>query len=209
MGRSIGPKCKVCRSAGEKLFLKGNRCQSDKCAMERRAYPPGQHGRARGRKLSNYGVQLKEKQKAKKFYGLMEKQFRLYFKEANRQKGVTGTNLLRLLESRMDSVIYRMGLALSRSHARQLVRHNFFLVNGRKVTIPSYLVSVGDVIEVNKRDSRQAHVRANMELTASVKVPDWLSVEAEQLKGSFVRLPEREEMEQSINEQLIVELYSK
>ncbi len=209
MGRSIGPKCKICRSAGEKLFLKGNRCYSDKCAMERRAYPPGQHGRARSRKLSNYGVQLKAKQKAKKTYCVLEKQFRRYFKEADRQKGVTGTNLLRLLERRMDSVIYRMGLALSRGHARQLVRHNFFTVNGRKMTIPSHLVKIGDVIQVNSKEARLVHIRANMELTASLKRPEWLSLEEESLRGSFVRLPEREEMDQSINEQLIVELYSK
>ena len=209
MGRSIGPKCKICRSAGEKLFLKGNRCYGEKCAMERRPYAPGQHGRSRGRKLSNYGIQLKEKQKAKKSYKLLEKQFLLYFKEADRQKGVTGTNLLRLLERRMDSVIYRMGLALSRGHARQLVRHNFFLVNGKKMTIPSYLVNVGDVIEVVSKEERKAHVRANVEMRSAFKKPEWLTVEEDNLKGFFDRLPERDEMDQSINEQLIVELYSK
>ncbi|OED34204.1 30S ribosomal protein S4 [PVC group bacterium (ex Bugula neritina AB1)] len=209
MGRAIGPKCKLCRSSGEKLFLKGSRCHSDKCAMERRPYSPGQHGRSRGRKLSNYGVQLKAKQKAKKIYCVLEKQFRKYFDKADRQRGVTGTNLLCLLERRMDMVVYRMGCALSRPHARQLVRHNFFTVNGKKVTIPSYQLKVGDVVEVNTKEARQAHVRANLELTSSFKVPEWLSFEEGQLKGSFVRFPERDEMDQSIDEQLIVELYSK
>ena len=209
MGRNIKPKCKTCRSMGEKLFLKGSRCYSEKCAMEKRAYPPGQHGRSRGRKLSNYGVQLKAKQKAKECYSVREKQFRLYFKEADRMKGVTGTNLLSLLERRMDTVVHRMGMALSRAHARQLVLHNFFRINGRKVTIPSYILKVGDVIDVNPNGERTSLIRANLELTSFNKAPEWFSVEEDALKGAFARLPEREEMDQSIDDQLIVELYSK
>jgi small subunit ribosomal protein S4 len=210
MGRSLGARCKICRASGQKLFLKGNRCDSDKCAMEKRPYPPGQHGRMGSRrKVSNYGVQLKEKQKVKKSYGLMEKQFKLYFKEADRLKGVTGTNLLRILERRFDNVVYRLGMALSRNNARQMVRHDFFLVNGKKVNIPSYLIKEGDVIEANPKENKTKRVQENLELTSSVKLPEWLSAEEDRLKGAFVRLPEREEMDQSIYEQMIVELYSK
>lgn len=209
MARSTGPKCKLCRAKREKLFLKGNKCLSDKCPIEKRPYPPGQHGRGFRSKLSNYGVQLREKQKVKKQYGLLEKQFKMYFVEADRIKGVTGTNLLRLLEMRIDNVVYRLGFALSRSHARQLVRHNFFRVNGKKASIPSFLIKEKDVIEVNAKEKCQQRIRENLELTGSRAVPEWLSLDKESLKGVFNRLPERDEMDQSIHEQLIVELYSK
>ena len=176
----------------------------------RKPYAPGQHGRgARNKKLSNYGIQLKEKQKVKKTYGLLEKQFRLYFSLADSQRGMTGTNLLRILESRIDNVVYRLGFALSRNNARQMVRHDFFLVNGKKVNIPSYIIKEGDVIEVRSKENKVKFVRENLEKTANVKVPEWVIFEEEALKGNFVRLPERDELDQSINEQLIVELYSK
>ncbi len=209
MARQTGAQCKICRRIGEKLFLKGNRCSSDKCAIERRPYPPGRAGKGRRSKLSNYGVQLREKQKSKKMFGMLEKQFRLYFKLADRKKGVTGTNLLRLLEYRLDSIVYRLGFALSRNNARQLVRHRFFTVNGKTVDIPSFQVKPEDVIAVRDKESKVKQIKENMELTQSRSIPEWLECHGEKLTASVKRIPEREDMEQIINEQFIVELYSK
>jgi small subunit ribosomal protein S4 len=200
--------CRLCRRENLKLFLKGDRCYSDKCAYERRGYPPGQHGQARS-KFSDYGVQLREKQKVKRMYGLLERQFRSYFHKAERQKGITGTNLLVLLERRLDNVVYRMGFANSRSQARQLVRHNHFLLNGKRVNIPSHLVKVGDVLEIKEKSRTSVPI---VEATAAVArrgVPQWLEVEKDAWKGTVKAFPAREELTMPIQEQLIVELYSK
>lgn len=191
-----------------KLFLKGDRCFTDKCAFERRSYPPGQHGQARA-KYSDFGIQLREKQKVKRMYGLLERQFRGYFHLAERQKGITGTNLLTLLERRLDNVVYRLGFAVSRAQARQLVRHNHFLLNGRKVNIPSYLVNVGDVIELKEKSRQIPQITEAIRASARRGIPAWLDFEEENFRGSVRQLPTREDITMPIQEHLIVELYSK
>lgn len=191
-----------------KLFLKGDRCFTDKCAFERRSYPPGQHGQARA-KYSDFGIQLREKQKVKRMYGLLERQFRGYFHLAERQKGITGTNLLTLLERRLDNVVYRLGFAVSRAQARQLVRHNHFLLNGRKVNIPSYLLNVGDVIELKEKSRQIPQITEAIRASARRGIPAWLDFEEENFRGSVRQLPTREDITMPIQEHLIVELYSK
>jgi small subunit ribosomal protein S4 len=192
-----------------KLFLKGDRCYSDKCAFDRRAYPPGEHGERRGRKISDYGIQLREKQKMKRMYGLSEKQFRLFFERAERQKGITGTNLLVLLERRLDNVVYRLGFVNSRVQGRQLVRHNHFRVNGTKVNIPSYMVGIGDAIEVREKSRKVAAISDSMEAVVRRGIPQWLDLEKENHKGMIKGFPVREDLTMPMQEQLIVELYSK
>ncbi|MCX5698120.1 MAG: 30S ribosomal protein S4 [Candidatus Omnitrophica bacterium] len=209
MGRYIGAVCRLCRRQGEKLFLKGTRCQTEKCAAAKRAYPPGQHGQGRRQKLSNYGVQLKEKQKVKRIYGVLERQFRKYFKVASKTKGVTGKVLLQLLERRLDNVVFRMGLGISRSQARQIVRHNFIVVNSRRVNIPSYLVDKDDLVEIKAKDKAKVKIKDNLELSKDRTVPSWLEFSAAQMKAKVLRLPEKTDIQQPIQEQLIVELYSK
>jgi small subunit ribosomal protein S4 len=191
-----------------KLYLKGDRCYSDKCAFERRGYPPGQHGQGRA-KFSSYGVQLREKQKVKRMYGLLEKQFRNFFAKAERKKGITGTNLLIFLERRLDNMIYRLGFANSRNEARQLVLHGHFSVKGHKVNIPSYLVDVGDVIELREKSRKVAKIGESLEAVARRGVPAWLELDKENYRGRIVALPSREDLTMPIREQLIVELYSK
>ena len=208
MARYRGSVCRLCRAEGIKLFLKGDRCYSDKCAFERRGYAPGEHGQLR-KKKSDYGVQLREKQKLKRMAGLLEKQFQGYFEKADRQKGVTGTNLLLLLERRMDNMVYRMGFANSRTEARQLVRHNHFLVNGKKVNIPSYLVKVGDSINVKEKSRKVACILDAVETVARRGVPQWLEVDKDNYVGTVKALPTREELTMPIQEQLVVEFYSK
>lgn len=208
MARYTDASCKLCRREGQKLFLKGERCYTNKCAIARRPYAPGQHG-AQRKKLSEYGLQLREKQKAKRFYGLLESQFRKYFDMANRKKGVTGEILLQLLESRLDNVVYRIGFATTRAEARQLVTHAHFQVNGKKVNIPSYLVNVGDVISVSERGKKSPRFKEILDITGSKVVPKWLEVDQENLKGKVVALPEREDIDLNVQETLIVELYSK
>ena len=209
MGRYIGAVCRLCRRQGEKLFLKGTKCQTEKCAAAKRAYPPGQHGQGRRQKLSNYGVQLKEKQKVKRIYGVLERQFRKYFKIASKSKGVTGKVLLQLLERRLDNVVFRMGLGISRSQARQIVRHNLIAVNSRRVNIPSYLVDQDDLIEIKAKDKVKIKIKDNLELAKERTVPAWLEFNATQMQGKVLRLPEKTDIQQPIQEQLIVELYSK
>jgi len=191
------------------LYLKGDRCYSDKCAFDRRSYPPGQHGERRGRKISDYGIQLREKQKVKRMYGLSEKQFHLFFKRAERRKGATGTNLLALLERRLDNVVYRLGFANSRAQGRQFVLHNHFLVNGKKVNIPSFLVKVGDAVEVKEKSKKVAAISDSIEAVVRRGIPQWLELEKEQNKGVVNGFPVREDLTMPIQEQLIVELYSK
>ncbi len=206
MARYTGSKCRLCRREGMKLFLKGDRCTSTKCAVERRQYPPGEHGQRMRRRTTEYGMQLREKQKVKRIYGVLERQFRRYFEMASRQKGVTGENLLRLLEFRLDNVVYRAGFAASRDAARQLVNHRHITVNGRVVNIPSYSVKVGDVIAA--RDTIKDVVKANLERYGADTL-GWLQVSPEQLSVTVVDLPSRESIGVPIQEQLIVELYSK
>lgn len=208
MARYIESACRICRRENLKLYLKGERCYSDKCAFERRSYPPGQHGQGRV-KFSNYGVQLREKQKVKRMYGLVERQFRNFFVKAERMKGITGINLLLLLERRLDNLVYRLGFANSRSEARQMVRHSHFLVQGKKVSIPSYLVKVGQVIELREKSRKIAKIGESLEGVARRGVPSWLELEKEQFRGRLVSLPSREDLTMPIKEQLIVELYSK
>jgi small subunit ribosomal protein S4 len=208
LGRYIESGCRLCRRENLKLYLKGDRCYGDKCAVERRAYPPGQHGQGRA-KFSNYGVQLREKQKVKRMYGLVENQFRNFFDKADRQKGITGTNLLILLERRLDNMVYRLGFANSRNEARQLVRHGHLTVNGKKVSIPSYLVKVGDVIELREKSRKNAKINESLEAVARRGVPTWLELSKEQYRGRVAALPTREDLTMPIKEQLIVELYSK
>jgi len=208
LARYIESVCRLCRRENLKLYLKGDRCYSDKCAVERRGYPPGQHGQGRA-KFSNYGVQLREKQKVKRMYGLMERQFRNFFSQAERQKGITGTNLLLLLERRLDNLVYRLGFANSRSEARQLVRHSHFTVSGKKVNIPSYLVKVGEIIELREKSRKISKVAESLEAVARRGIPSWLELEKEQFRGRLVSLPAREDLTMPIKEQLIVELYSK
>ena len=206
MARDRSPKCKQCRREGMKLFLKGERCLTDKCGVERRSYPPGEHGRGRI-KQSEYLLQLREKQKARRYYGLLEKQFRAYYEKASRRSGVTGEELLRMLETRLDNVVYRLGFAASRAQARQLVRHGHFHVNGRRVNIPSYQVKPNDVITVSEGSSAQQVIRDATELTA--QVPAWLQADHDSLTAKVLRKPERAEIAAPVQEQLIVELYSK
>ena len=208
MARNLDAKCRQCRREGEKLFLKGEKCFTDKCAIERRSYPPGQHGQKNIR-MSDYGKQLREKQKLRRTYGVLERQFRLVYKEAARQKGVTGEALLQLLEGRLDTVAYRMGFGASRSEARQVVRHNGILVNGKRVNIPSYLVRPGDSVEV--ADKAKAHLRIKAAVVAAEArgFPEWIQVDTQHLKGIYKAKPQRAELPQTINESLVIELYSK
>jgi len=208
MARYTGPVCRLCRRERMKLFLKGTRCMGPKCAIERRPYPPGQHGRGRV-KESEYLVQLREKQKARRIYGVLEKQFRRYYEEATRAKGVTGTRLLQLLELRLDNVVYRGGLAMSRDQARQFVTHGHFQVNGRKVDIPSYRVKAGDVVEVRDRSRQVGRIVEAAAFAAGRHIPEWLILEAGELKISVVAEPAREHIDVPVQEQMIVELYSK
>ncbi len=209
MSRYTGPRCRLCRREGRKLFLKGYKCETSKCPMERRPYPPGMHGQMRRAKMSDYGIQLREKQKVRRIYGVQERQFRRYFEEASRRPGVTGTVLLQILESRLDNLVYRMGFASSRSEARQIVRHGHILVNGRRVDIPSYLVPVGAKIEVAEKAKQHLRIRAAAERAAERGVPEWLDVDLQKLEGVYRQLPERDQLDPDIREQLIVELYSK
>jgi small subunit ribosomal protein S4 len=192
-----------------KLYLKGDRCYSDKCAFDRRGYPPGEHGERRGRKISDYGIQLREKQKVKRMYGLSEKQFRLFFERADRQKGITGTNLLVLLERRLDNVVFRLGFVNSRAQGRQLVRHNHFSVNGQKVNIPSYIVNIGDAVEVREKSRKITAISDSMEAVVRRGIPQWLDLEKDNHKGLIKAFPVREDLTMPMQEQLVVELYSK
>ncbi|MBP7867586.1 MAG: 30S ribosomal protein S4 [Acidobacteria bacterium] len=209
MARYNESVCRLCRREGIKLFLKGDRCFKDSCAVNRRPYPPGEQGRQRRSKIMGYGLQLREKQKVKRIYGVLERQFRKYFKEADRLKGITGANLLILLESRLDNVIYKIGFAASRAQARQFVRHGKILVNGRCVDIPSFQVSKGDEITVKEGFRKNAFLFANVEIAGSRGIPGWLSMDKDTLKGRVLELPRREDVNLDVNEQLIVELYSK
>jgi small subunit ribosomal protein S4 len=209
LARYTGSVCRLCRRENMKLFLKGDRCFSDKCAFDRRGYPPGQHGERRGRKVSDYGIQLREKQKVKRMYGLTEKQFRLFFKRANQQKGITGTNLLVMLERRLDNLVYRMGFVNSRTQGRHLVRHNHFTVNGKKVNIPSFLVKPGDVVEVCEKSRAIQTINDALDAVVRRGVPQWIELEKEAFKGVIKGLPVREDLTMPIQEQLIVELYTK
>ena len=210
MARYTGPRCRLCRREGMKLFLKGERCYSDKCAFERRSYPPGQHGQAQMRaKRSDYGIRLREKQKVKRIYGVSEKQFKRYFDRADRMKGQTGHNLLQLLECRLDNVVYRLGFASSRTQARQMVSHGFFKVNGRTVDIPSYQVKPGDVIELKEKYRQNQFVLDNLEAVIRRGVPQWLELDKDNFKGVVKALPTREDVTMPIQEQLIVEFYSR
>jgi small subunit ribosomal protein S4 len=206
MARYTGAVCKLCRREGVKLYLKGDRCYSEKCAVTKRATVPGQHGQRR-RKLTNYGMQLREKQKAKRIYGVLEAQFRKYYAEADRRKGITGENLLKILELRLDNVVFRLGLASSRIEARQLVRHGHFTVNGNKVDIPSYEVKVGDVVALKEKSKASAKFKAIGEVATNV--PKWLTVDMDKMEGTVVAVPQREDIDIPVNETLIVELYSK
>jgi small subunit ribosomal protein S4 len=209
MARYVGAVCRLCRREGMKLFLKGERCYTEKCAIEKRNFPPGQHGKTRKAKLAGYGVQLREKQKVKRIYGVLEDQFRRYFEAAERQRGITGETLLQLLERRLDNVAYRMGLATSRPQARQLVRHGHLQVNSRKVDVPSYSVRVGDVISVRETSQKGAAVQHAIEEVKGRGLPDWLSFDVEKMSGRIMSLPTREQINLPVQEQLIVELYSK
>ena len=208
MAKYVGAKCRQCRREGAKLFLKGEKCYTAKCAIEKRPFPPGQHGQRRAR-LSDYATQLREKQKLRRIYGLLEGQFRSYYQEAARLKGSTGENLLRLLESRLDNVVYRMGFAASRTEARQLLRHNGITVNGVKVNIPSYLVKANEVVAVGEKARSQLRVQAAMDLAQQRGFADWVEVDPKKLEGVFKRMPERSDLPPEINEHLVVELYSK
>jgi small subunit ribosomal protein S4 len=207
MARYADAKCRLCRREGQKLFLKGARCFTDKCAIERRNYPPGQHGLNRG-KPTAYGIQLREKQKAKRIYGLLESQFRKYFQWAEREKGVTGENLLKLLELRLDNVVHRLGFAASRREGRQMVAHGHFAVNGRKVSVPSFLVKVGDVVQLRPTSKHQVRVDDNLNAGRG-QIPQWLELDPNEKKGVVRSLPLREDIQIPVSEQLIVELYSK
>lgn len=209
MARYTEASCRLCRRENLKMFLKGDRCYSDKCAFERRSYGPGQHGQNRFRKMSDYAIQLREKQKVKYMYGMLEGQFRNFFHKAEQTKGVTGDHLLMMLERRLDNTIYRLGFASSRDQARQLVRHNHFLVNGRKVNVPSFQVSVDDVISLKEKSRTNEVIVDNMEGAARRGIPSWLELDASNFQGTVKALPNREEVTMPIQEQLIVELYSK
>ncbi|MBI2163524.1 MAG: 30S ribosomal protein S4 [candidate division NC10 bacterium] len=208
MGRYIEPVCKLCRREGLKLFLKGDRCFTLKCAIEKRNYPPGEHGQRRS-KPSEYGLQLREKQKMKRMYGIQETQFRTYFRMAERQKGITGENLVRLLEQRLDNVVHRLGLGASRAQARMLIGHGHIRVNGRRVTIPSYLLRAGDVVEIQPPSREMGAIKAALEGAKKRRVPSWLELDAASFKGTVRSLPSKEEMAIPVQEQLVVALYSK
>jgi len=209
MARYIGPVCRLCRREGMKLFLKGERCYTEKCAIEKRNFAPGQHGKTRKAKLAGYGLQLREKQKVKRIYGVLEDQFRRYFEAAERTRGITGETLLQLLERRLDNVIYRLGLSTSRAQARQLVRHGHFLINGKKVDIPSYSLKQGDVVTVLGRSQKNTTIEHAMQEVKGRGIPEWLSFDAAALAGRVASLPTREQINLPVQEQLIVELYSK
>lgn len=209
MARYTGPSCKLCRREKQKLFLKGTKCFTEKCPIERKNYPPGQHGLSRRAKVSDYSIQLREKQKVKRMYGLLEAQFRNYFDFASRQKGRTGENLVKLLERRMDNVIYRFGLAPSRKAARQLILHDHFLVNGKVVNIPSFLLRAGDTVSVKEESKQLKQIHESMKRMKDDMMPQWLQVDKAALKGTFLNVPERLDIPFNASEQLIVELYSK
>lgn len=209
MGRDLGPDCRLCRREGEKLFLKGTRCYTHKCAVSRREYAPGQHGITKKTKLSNFGVQLREKQKIKRIYGILETQFRNYFLKASATKGVTGHILLQFLERRLDSVLFNGGFAKSRTDGRQIASHNHVSVNGRRVNIASFLVKANDIITIKTDAKAEAAIRANVEVTKERKVPGWLEVDAKALSIKVIRIPTREDVTFTVNEQLVVELYSR
>jgi small subunit ribosomal protein S4 len=208
MARYTGPVCRLCRREGDKLFLKGEKCFGSKCAIEKRPTPPGMHGAKRGR-LSDYATQLREKQKLRRIYGILEKQFRSYYKEADRRKGSTGDNLLQLLESRLDNVVYRMGFGASRTEARQLVRHNAITLNGKRANIPSIQLRPGDVIGLSSKSKDQLRVKAALEMAEQRGISEWLEVDFKKMEGTFKAAPERDELPSDINEHLVVELYSK
>ena len=209
MARYIGPVCRLCRREGMKLFLKGERCYTEKCAIEKRNFAPGQHGKTRKAKLAGYGIQLREKQKVKRIYGVLEDQFRRYFEQAERTRGITGETLLQLLERRLDNVVYRIGLATSRPQARQLVRHGQFLVNGKKVDIPSYSVKPGDVVAIRQSSQKSPAILHALEEVKGRGVPEWLQFDAEGMSAKVASVPTREQINLPVQEQLIVELYSK
>lgn len=212
MARYIGPSCKLCRREGMKIYLKGEKCYTQKCPFEQRAYPPGQHGKEAGfrrRKVSDYAMQLREKQKARRIYGVLERQFRRYYHEAQRRPGLTGENLLTMLESRLDNVVYRLGLADSRAHARQLVQHGHFTVNGRMTDIPAFLVRPTDLVGIRPESRRAKYFKERKELLGKREVPAWLSLDAETLDGRMLALPTRQEIDAPVEEQLIVEFYSR
>ena len=207
MARYTDASCRLCRREGQKLFLKGERCYSPKCAIEKRNYAPGQHGQSRAKKVSEYGLQLREKQKAKRFYGVLETQFRNYFDKAAKKKGITGENLLIMLETRLDNAVFRMGFASSRKEARQLVRHGHFTVNGQKENIPSFTVKAGDAIKVKEKSASSPKFKEIKDM--SISVPVWITVDVEKLEGKVIAMPRREDIDTPIAEHLIVELYSK
>lgn len=210
MGKYTGPLCRLCRTEGTKLFLKGKRCLSDKCGVDRRSYPPGAKGKRVSFKKSNYKVQLREKQKVKRFYGVGEKQFRLFFQKASQKKGITGANLLRMLEMRLDNIVYRMNFAASRAHARQLIRHGHITVNGKKVSIPSYILKIEDQISFKEKSLKTDNIKSMLEeVKGLVDVPEWLIVDPEKSVGKVNSLPNREDVSLAVEEHLIVELYSK
>jgi small subunit ribosomal protein S4 len=209
MARNLDAKCRQCRREGEKLFLKGEKCFTDKCAIERRSYAPGQHGQKSGQRLSGFGQQLREKQKIRRIYGVLERQFRRVYAEAERRKGQTGENMLQLLESRLDTVAFRMGFGASRAESRQVVRHNGVLVNGKRVNIPSYEVRPGDVVELTERAKGHLRSKGALEAQASRGFPDWLDVDSKAARGVFKSVPARTDLPSTINESLVVELYSR
>lgn len=208
MARYTGAVCRLCRREGEKLYLKGDRCYTDKCSVNRRTYPPGQHAHGR-RKVSEYGLHLREKQKLRRIYGILERQFRRYYEKASRQKGITGENLLQLLEMRLDNIVYRMGFASSRAQARQLVMHGHFAVNGKKVDIPSYQVRVGDVVSIREKSRNLQVIRDNVEAARGRAMPEWLDVNLDQIEGKVLAAPTREQIDVPVQEHLIVEYYSR
>lgn len=209
MSRYTGAVCRLCRAEGTKLFLKGDRCYTEKCAINKRNYKPGQHGQSRRVKVSEYGIRLREKQKLRRFYGLNESQFRRFYASASKMAGQTGHNFLRLLEMRLDNVVYRFGIGVSRPQARQFVRHGHVTVNGRKVDIPSYLVKAGDVIAIGERSRDKALLKENIEVAASRTIPEWLQFDAEKQEGRILALPNREQIEVPVKEQLVVEFYAR
>ncbi len=209
MARYRGSVCRLCRRENIKLFLKGDRCYSDKCSFDRRSFAPGQHGQRRRGKTSDYGIQLREKQKVKRLYGLSEKQFRLFFKKADGQKGITGTNLLVLLETRLDNVVYRLGFVNSRTQGRHFVRHNHFLVNGKRVNIPSYKIKIGDTIELAEKSKKVQAINDALDAVVRRGLPQWVELDKENFKGQIKSFPVREDLTMPMQEQLIVELYSK
>lgn len=208
MARYIGALCRICRREGEKLFLKGDRCYTEKCAVERRKYPPGQHGQGY-RKLSDYGVQLREKQKVRKMYGIQERQFRTYFYEAERKKGITGEVLLQLIESRLDTIVFRMGFAPNRRRARQIIGHGHIFVNGKKVNLPSYSIREGDLVEIKESSRDMPEIVDSLSKSEHRGIPGWVEVNAANFRGKVIHIPSRDEIQLPVQEQLIVELYSK